>query len=152
MFFFFQIDDVKYPELYRKSNENNIKGCNEKTPAPFDVGYIKEIFVDGSKNQDVIKLVVNKYYRPENTHLVRTKANLYHDLNLLYWSDEEEIIFFSDVEGKCHVRYLEDLTPSSWALEGPNRFYFREAYDVKTETFMEPKSYLSTMKKPDKVC
>lgn len=76
-----------YPELYRKTTEN-IKGSNEKTPGPFNIGYIREIFTITSKGEDIIKLRVNKFYRPENTYLARNKKSLFHDLNLLYWSSE----------------------------------------------------------------
>lgn len=48
-------------------------------------------------------------------------------------------ISFEDVAGKCAVIYaenVEDLT--AWTKGGPNRFYFRKAYNAKTNTFMEP--------------
>ena len=76
-----------YPEFYRKTTEN-IKGCNEKTPGPFNIGYIREIYTETFKGEDVIKLKVNKFYRPENTHLNKTRKDLFYDLNLLYWSTE----------------------------------------------------------------
>lgn len=31
-----------------------------------------------------------------------------------------------------------DEPEAEWTAHGPNRFYFREAYDSKTQTFGEP--------------
>lgn len=51
-------------------------------PAPFDIGYITEIFTT-----DKLYVKVKKLYRPENTHRneVLLKQN---DMNMLYWSNE----------------------------------------------------------------
>lgn len=83
-----------YPELYRKAGDTNIKGCNEKTPGPFNIGYIVDVFTDESREKN-IKLKLKKFYRPENTHLARKKAHLYKDLNLVYWSEEGMVILWS---------------------------------------------------------
>ncbi|KAL0272437.1 UNVERIFIED_CONTAM: hypothetical protein PYX00_005405 [Menopon gallinae] len=144
-----EMDDMMYPELYRKAGDTNIKGCNEKTPDPFNVGYIVDMFTDDSREKN-IKLKVKKFYRPQNTHLARTKVHLYKNLNLLYWSEEEVIIPFTDVEGKCYVRYIEDEHTDTWLKEGPNRFYFQESYNAETETFETPKSNLISNKKGGK--
>ncbi|KAK6625433.1 hypothetical protein RUM43_005731 [Polyplax serrata] len=144
-----EVDDSMYPELYRKTTDN-VKGCNEKTPGPFNVGYVREIYTESSKGEDLIKLKVNKFYRPENTHLAKTNHHHYRDLNLLYWSSEEVEVSFTDVEGKCYTRFVEDLHKEKWAFEGPNRFYFQECYEAETENFTEPKSYHAITGKSDK--
>lgn len=82
-------DEVLYPEKYRKKftrddDDNTIEN-------PFDIAFISEIF---SKKRNVrraqdIRLRVKKFYRPHNTHLKQSEADLLH-LNLLYWSEEGE--------------------------------------------------------------
>lgn len=47
---------------------------------------------------------------------------------MLYWSDEEAVVNFSDVQGRCTVEYGEDLLESiqDYSQGGPDRFYFLE--------------------------
>lgn len=49
-------------------------------------------------------------------------------------------IKFIEVVGKCYLAYSENLnqTVDEWAAEGPNRFYFNEAYNAQEKTFNEP--------------
>lgn len=65
--------------------------------------------------------------RPENTHK-SIQATYHADINLLYWSDEEAVVDFSDVQGRCTVEYGEDLLESiqDYSQGGPDRFYFLE--------------------------
>lgn len=49
---------------------------------------------------------------------------------------------FSKVKGKCHLMNSENLQipESEWISGGPNRFYFRQAYNAKEQTFDDPPS------------
>ncbi|KAI5727206.1 hypothetical protein M8J76_016131 [Diaphorina citri] len=131
-------DEELYPEAYRKLSDY-MKGSNAYTPAPFGIGYIVAIFKKkGKKNVSAsdVFLTVKKFYRPENTH--RSVEFTYQlDLNKLYWSDEEEQVSLSDVQGKCFVVCEDNLQISTdrWSSRGPHRFYFNEAYNSKTEEF-----------------
>lgn len=83
------IDEEKYPEFYRKSNDR-VKGSNFDTPEPYDIGYITNIFSESkSKLMASVNLciTVKKLYRPENTHKGES-LRLKSDLNMVYWSDE----------------------------------------------------------------
>ena len=56
-------DEVKYPEAYRKTDY--VKGCNETTPQPFDVGIIVDVFTPmGSFSVQNLRLKVRSLYRP----------------------------------------------------------------------------------------
>ena len=56
-------DEVKYPEAYRKTDY--VKGCNEATPQPFDVGIIVDVFTPmGSFSVQNLRLKVRSLYRP----------------------------------------------------------------------------------------
>lgn len=65
--------------------------------------------------------------RPENTHK-STPASYHADINLLYWSDEEAVVDFKAVQGRCTVEYGEDLPEclQDFSAGGPDRFYFLE--------------------------
>ena len=65
--------------------------------------------------------------RPENTHK-STPASYHADINLLYWSDEEAVVDFKAVQGRCTVEYGEDLPQclQDFSAGGPDRFYFLE--------------------------
>lgn len=82
-----------YPEAYRKSDY--VKGSNTDAPAPFKIGYIAKIYQSNKKSSKP-KVIVNKFYRPEDTH---RNVDYTHtlDLNLLYWSDEGMVY--------CALRY-----------------------------------------------
>lgn len=76
------------------------------------------------------KRVTNKKsptHRPENTHK-STPASYHADINLLYWSDEEAVVDFKAVQGRCTVEYGEDLPGclQDFSAGGPDRFYFLE--------------------------
>ncbi|XP_023241204.1 DNA (cytosine-5)-methyltransferase 1-like [Centruroides sculpturatus] len=134
------IDEDLYPEFYRKSEY--IKGSNLDAPEPFRIGRIVNIYkLCKGKLADKfdIKFKVNKFYRPENTHRQR-KANYHLDLNLLYYSEEEVVVDFSLIQGKCYVVYSGNLQESveEYTSKGPNRFYFNEAYDKNARTFDDP--------------
>ncbi|XP_054983670.1 DNA (cytosine-5)-methyltransferase 1 isoform X3 [Sorex araneus] len=139
------VDEDLYPEHYRKYSDY-IKGSNLDAPEPFRIGRIKEIFcakkVNGKANEADIKLRVHKFYRPENTHK-STPASYHADINLLYWSDEEAVVDFSAVQGRCTVEYGEDLPecPQDFSARGPDRFYFLEAYNAKSKSFEDPPNH-----------
>lgn len=65
--------------------------------------------------------------RPENTHR-STPASYHADINLLYWSNEEAVVDFKAVQGRCTVEYGEDLPEclQDYSDGGPDRFYFLE--------------------------
>ncbi|XP_033204996.2 DNA methyltransferase 1a isoform X1 [Bombus vancouverensis nearcticus] len=135
------VDEDMYPEFYRKSSDH-VKSSNFDTPDPFCIGYINEIYVstnDMLVAPSDIKIKVNKLYRPENTHKNVTLMEQA-DLNMVYWSDEVCNIKFIEVVGKCYLAYSENLnqTVDEWTAEGPNRFYFNEAYNAQEKTFNEP--------------
>jgi len=134
------IDEEKYPELYRKSNEY-IKGSNVNISEPYRIGCILDIFQSTGKfgDQKEILLRVRKFYRPENTHkgLIGTVTS---DLNMLYWCEEEAKLGFDYIEGKCYVTYVDepDINVDEYTREGPHRFYFRESYHAESEEFDLP--------------
>jgi hypothetical protein len=55
------IDETTYPEYYRKTT--HVKGSNEKTPNPFDIAIILEIY-SPKLSKDRVKLRVRNLYRP----------------------------------------------------------------------------------------
>ncbi|XP_052586847.1 DNA (cytosine-5)-methyltransferase 1-like [Peromyscus californicus insignis] len=135
------VDENLYPEHYRKKCSEYIKESNLDAPEPYRIGRIKAIHCgkeNGKVNEADIKIRVNKFYRPENTH--RSSLATYHlDINLLYWSDEEAVVDFGDVQGRCTVEHGEDLPESTqdYSQGGPDRFYFLEAYDAKSKSFKD---------------
>ncbi|XP_014281484.1 DNA (cytosine-5)-methyltransferase 1 [Halyomorpha halys] len=136
-----KIDEDLYPEFYRKSSDH-IKGSNVTTPDPFCIGLIKEI-VTNSRDKLVaprdICIRVLKFYRPENTRGLLSQTH-HLDLNKIYASEEEVLVNFADVTGRCTVVYSENLNedPFMWSKEGPFRFYFSEAYDSANQATTEP--------------
>ncbi|KAK9745054.1 Cytosine specific DNA methyltransferase replication foci domain [Popillia japonica] len=128
------IDFDLYPEYYRKTSDL-VKGSNMDTPEPFCIGLIEEI-VEGSTKD--IKIKVRKFYRPENTHKGVFSA-YQQDLNFLYWSEEETVISFSSVISKCYIAYGDglDIPVREWTTLGPHRFYFTQAYDAKSQSYVE---------------
>ena len=131
------VDEDEYPELYRKGG--HIKGSNEEVAEPFRIARILAIYSRREGKHSSIKLRVSKFYRPENTHKP-LKSTYYNDLNLLYWSEEEAVVDFSLVEGKCRVECEYDLSesPTEFYRKAPDRFYFSEAYLSKNKEFIEP--------------
>ncbi|EHB03719.1 DNA (cytosine-5)-methyltransferase 1 [Heterocephalus glaber] len=139
------VDEELYPEHYRKYSDY-IKGSNLDAPEPYRIGRIKEIFCpkksNGKPNEAEIKIKLYKFYRPENTH--KSNPASYHaDINLLYWSDEEAVVEFRAVQGRCTVEYGEDLPEclQEYSTGGPDRFYFLEAYNAKSKTFEDPPNH-----------
>uniref|UniRef100_A0A8C0LKK2 DNA (cytosine-5)-methyltransferase 1 n=1 Tax=Canis lupus dingo TaxID=286419 RepID=A0A8C0LKK2_CANLU len=139
------VDEDLYPEHYRKYSDY-IKGSNLDAPEPYRIGRIKEIFCtkksNGRPNETDIKIRINKFYRPENTHK-STPASYHADINLLYWSDEEVVVDFKAVQGRCTVEYGEDLPGclQDFSAGGPDRFYFLEAYNAKNKSFEDPPNH-----------
>ncbi|XP_006875222.1 PREDICTED: DNA (cytosine-5)-methyltransferase 1 [Chrysochloris asiatica] len=139
------VDEDLYPEHYRKYSDY-IKGSNLDAPEPYRIGRIKEIFCtkkgNGRPNETDIKIRINKFYRPENTHK-STPASYHADINLLYWSDEEAVVDFKAVQGRCTVEYGEDLPEclQDYSSRGPDRFYFLEAYNAKSKSFEDPPNH-----------
>ena len=116
-------DPVKFPEYYRK--KGTIKGSNNDTPDPFDIVRIKQFKNDLGE----IKMKVQIFYRPENTHKGYTFAeNKY--LNELYYSEEKAFINFDNVMGRCFVKFndmkVDNKQIEVWTEVGPDRFFFQE--------------------------
>lgn len=136
-----QVDEEVYPEFYRKTSDS-IKGSNEETTSPFCVGYIVKVFTNLKDNSkltvDDIKLKVQKLYRPENTHKGITLSQQV-DLNVVYWSEEQVTVSFSQVMGRCHLVYSDnlDISAQDWSMQGPDRFYFTESYNSTYKDFSQ---------------
>lgn len=141
------VDNDLYPEYYRKTSDA-IKGSNSDTPEPFCIGLIEEIR-EAPLNE--IKIKVRKLYRPENTHKGVFLA-YQQDLNLLYWSEEEKVIPFNSVVGKCYVAYGDglDVPTSEWSNLGPHRFYFNQMYDAIAQCYTDVPQYAARIGIPSK--
>ena len=129
------VDEDLYPEYYRK--RSHVKGNNNTTPDPFHVVMIKKIFKDCGE----VKLRVQIFYRPEDTHKGSSAAdNAYY--NELYWTEEEATVAFSNVQGRCFVKFMDINVASKqcevWTEEGPSRWFFREWYNLDTKDTEEP--------------
>lgn len=125
-------DEKIYPEIYRKAKEVNMV---EECPEPFVIGYVKAIY---SKNKDLQKkfyLKINKFYRPENTRVIRPPDDRLLDLRLLFWSEEEAEVSFDHVRGLCDCVFSK--TPPQMGLQV--QFYFNFGFDSERETFYELK-------------
>ncbi|XP_074116994.1 DNA (cytosine-5)-methyltransferase 1-like [Sminthopsis crassicaudata] len=135
-----EVNEEQYPEYYRKHSEY-IKGSKQNAPEPYRVGQIKEIFCENESNGTAIKLRINKFYRPENTH--RCSINKFsEDIHLLYWSSEEVVVNFEDVQGRCVVKYCEVTeTPEKYLLGDKEFFYFQEAYNATKKSFEDVPKY-----------
>ncbi|XP_067952062.1 DNA (cytosine-5)-methyltransferase PliMCI-like [Watersipora subatra] len=134
-------DDMKYPEVYRRSN-NYVKGSNDECPDPFRVARILEIYTKESPED--VHLRVAKFYRPEDTHLKMEEVHKT-DLNMVYWSEEEVKVSLSEANGSIDVFYIpmKDVNnPRGKELRDKffkdNDFYFSEAYDGEKKEFMDP--------------
>ncbi|XP_060863643.1 DNA (cytosine-5)-methyltransferase 1-like [Metopolophium dirhodum] len=121
------IDETKYPEYYRKSLENTMRGSNETTPDPFEIAEILAIyFVDWDRKN--IKLIVRRMYRAEQIPLEDYAKNS--DMNMLFWSEEEFRVTYQNIRGKCYVSFISNIQdPLLWSSGGPDRFYFTKKYD-----------------------
>lgn len=136
------VDEDMYPEYYRKRSEY-IKGSNADVPEPFKIGKIVSIYKksgsgNGKNEPEMFRMRVKKFYRSENTHQPKLDA----DLCLLYYSEEEAVVELNQVCGKCYVVYGENLAEEveDYLRRGPHRFYFTEAYESETKSFVEPSS------------
>ncbi|KOX74441.1 DNA (cytosine-5)-methyltransferase 1 [Melipona quadrifasciata] len=131
------VDEDMYPEYYKKFFCNNVKVHD-----PFCIGYINQIYAitnDVLISPYDIFIKVNKLYRSENTHKNCTLVEQA-DINMVYWSDDVYDIEFLKVIEKCYLTYSGNLnqTVEEWSAEGPNRFYFNEAYNAEKEMFYKP--------------
>ncbi|KAK2110523.1 DNA (cytosine-5)-methyltransferase 1 [Saguinus oedipus] len=131
------VDEDLYPEHYQKYSDY-IRGSSLDAPEPYRISPIKEIFhlkkSNCRPNKTDIKIWLNKFCRPENTH------NYHADIHLLYWNDEEAVADFEAVQGRCKVGYGEDLPEcvQEYSMGGPNRFCFLEAYNARSKSFEDP--------------
>lgn len=126
-----KVDETIFTEYYRK-NDVNLRGSNEDTVPPFCIGYISSIISKTDSPllapQDIM-LKLNIMYRPENI----IKQNAHHkDVNMVYWSDDQKDIAFSQVLGLCKLVYKDnipkDISIVDWSLQDSTRFYFKKAY------------------------
>nr|ALB00263.1 DNA (cytosine-5)-methyltransferase [Tigriopus japonicus] len=122
------LDEVKYPEYYRKTGY--VKGSNVNTPKPFNIGIVQEISAQDHEGLKKVKVVVRRLYRPEDTNLKQSEV-LATDYNLLYWSDDLNTVDGSSIQGKCTVR------PESADVIGRYSFYFILAYNRSKKSFEE---------------
>ncbi|XP_060841816.1 DNA (cytosine-5)-methyltransferase 1-like [Rhopalosiphum padi] len=128
------IDETMYPEYYRKTLENTMRGSNETTPDPFDIAEILAIYFIAHDNKKV-KLIVRRMYRAEQILLEDSARNA--DMNMLFWSEEEFKITCEYICGKCYVSCGTNiLDPLVWSSLGPDRFYFTKQYDSLTDSIV----------------
>ncbi|ESN92163.1 hypothetical protein HELRODRAFT_116156 [Helobdella robusta] len=135
-------DEDVYPELYRKTEY--IKGSNEQVPEPFRIALVVGFFVKTESNSRKVKVeevnvVVQKFYRPENTNRGLVwfgNPSSHKDLNLLYWSEDRLTVSFRNYTGKCTVTFFDESDLGLQATDvltryfndGSDRFYFTEMY------------------------
>lgn len=77
------------------------------------------------------------------------------DVNLLYWGGEECQVKASVICGKCEVQHGEDIEgdKDEWFSMKADRFYFYEAYNSATKSFVDPPAHARRGKKTKgKVC
>ena len=74
-------------------------------------------------------------------------------MNILYWGGGTSEVDASIVCGKCEVICGEDIEgdKDEWFLKEADRFYFYEAYDSAAKTFVDPPSFVRTVKGKGKV-
>lgn len=124
------VDETKYPEYYRKTLENTMRGSNETTPDPFEIAEILAIYILES-NIKKVKIIVRRMYRAEQIPLEDYNKNA--DMNMLFWSEEEFRVQHEEICGKCYVSYIANVHNSLvWSAGGPDRFYFTKMYDFTT--------------------
>ena len=93
------------------------------------------------------------YGRPEDTHKSQNGATE-GDLNLLYWGAGVCKVKADSVCGKCRVLCGENIEgdKDDWFMEESDRFYFYEAYDSDTKSFVDPPLHTRTARTKGKVC
>ena len=128
------VDSNVYTEYYRKFIKTNesVKGSLADFPKPFEIGVIREIITDKKPICTMIR--VRRMLRPEDTNI--KNPNQY-DLNLLFFTDKENIISAERIEGKCYIVPKDMITgePFVWTQKGTHRFYYEKMYNVKTKEF-----------------
>ena len=131
-------DETKYPEAYRKTDY--VKGSNDATVSPFDIGIITEVFSPvGSFSNQNLRIKVRLLYRPHQLACLTGQQQFDKDFNLLYWSEDFKTVEAVNVRGKCFVlpRKSIDQDILEWTSSGSNRFYFEEAYDKSDNEVIE---------------
>lgn len=78
-------------------------------------------------------------FRPEDTHKGQSAVREA-DLNLVYWGGGECQVQARIVQGKCRVVCDNELPDSDQDWFPDDCFYFREAYDSATRSFIDPPS------------
>ncbi|XP_017781710.1 PREDICTED: DNA (cytosine-5)-methyltransferase PliMCI-like [Nicrophorus vespilloides] len=136
-------DEELYPEYYRKTSE--VKGSNNETPLPFCIGMIEEL------NTTELTIEVRKFYRPDNIN-IGMFLSYQSDLNQIFYSSELISLPFKEVTGKCFIVYGDnlDMEASEWITKGPDRFYFRQAYNAKTRSYDDVPSMAMKIGHPKK--
>ncbi|PAA75726.1 hypothetical protein BOX15_Mlig007124g1 [Macrostomum lignano] len=125
--------DSVYTERYRKTAY--VKGSNESTPAPYQIGRIVEIFKRGPSFP--LRIRLKMFYRPEDA-VATLDSDRLRPLHLLYCSDEECSVVVSErVRGLCTVVHADELeglytSPEQFFLSGPDRFYYDTQFDADT--------------------
>lgn len=116
-------DPQLYPERRRKKcrSDLDVHNPNDSILYGFNVGYIDEIIHNESGNQ----LKLNIFYKPENI-FENFEDYQKSDCNLLFWSNQTNIVQASKVYRKCRVIFAENITNT---LDQDEFFYFNHCYD-----------------------
>lgn len=129
------VDEEMFPEYYRKTDY--VKGSNDKVPFPYKIGKITELKVKASTlDGSVVSVTVEKLYRPENTHKGIT-SSYGMDLNCLYYSEEKATFQAVELQGKCCVKYIDDIKSLDEYNKKQDCFYYTQAYDSKAKEFVD---------------
>jgi DNA (cytosine-5)-methyltransferase 1 len=126
-------DESLYPERYRKSFTDYVKGSNNDSPKPYNIGLIKEIYKQIDDTLEETKIVVNIFYRPQNVFDNYEDYRIC-DINLLFWSNEEITISVDSLRGICQVIYSKESPVIDFFVE-PKVFYCNELYNNESKTF-----------------
>ena len=146
---FFVLDRSKdpkvYTEYYRKflKTSESIKGSTANFPEPFEVAIVTN--VRPSKADGKPRVKVRKMYRPENIRNVEVLREgvgetEFQAINYLYWTaNEEYILDFNSVWGKCEVRHCLEIatTPFLWSQDDPHRFFYDCVYDPENHSISQ---------------
>ncbi len=128
-----QYDESLYPERYRKSFTDYVKGSNNDSPKPYNIGLIKEIYKQIDDTLEETKIVVNIFYRPQNVFDNYEDYRIC-DINLLFWSNEEITISVDSLRGICQVIYSKESPVIDFFVE-PKVFYCNQLYNNESKTF-----------------
>jgi DNA (cytosine-5)-methyltransferase 1 len=128
-----QYDESLYPERYRKSFTDYVKGSNNDSPKPYNIGLIKEIYKQIDDTLEETKIVVNIFYRSQNVFDNYEDYRIC-DINLLFWSNEEITISVDSLRGICQVIYSKESPVIDFFVE-PKVFYCNELYNNESKTF-----------------